>query len=401
MKTSNYIIFFTIVLTVYFSVNFYIFIRGWQVLPRGSILRAPYVILFLFLSLSFIAGRLLERLTICAASSALIWIGSFWLGLMLYLFLGALLCDLLRLGSLAFHVVPRESARYLAVKQAAAAIVAVLAFVAVFAGHLNTLHPRIKTVSVNVPKTGGGLGVLNIALVTDIHLGTIIKNSRLQKMVDMINSLRPDIVLLGGDIVDEDLAPVIKNNLGGLLGTIRSRYGTYAVTGNHEFIGGAGRACRYLGEHGVTMLRDRVLLVDNGFYLVGREDVSIAQFTGRKRATLEELMKGVDRSKPVILMDHQPLRLSSAVENGVDLQVSGHTHHGQLWPASLITGLIYRISHGYGRIGDTHFYVSSGYGTWGPPARVGTTPEVVHIQVRFAGDVKGPRQAIPAPRHPR
>ncbi len=391
MKTSNFIIFFSIVLTVYFSVNLYIFIRGWQALPRGSILRAPYVILFLALSLSYIAGRLLERLTICTASSALIWIGSFWLGMMLYLFLGALLCDLLRLGNLAFHVIPGDSVRYLAAKRVAAAIVAFLAIGAVFGGYLNTLHPRIKTVSVNLPKKAGGREVLDIALVTDIHLGIIIRNSRLQKMVDMVNSIRPDIVLLGGDIVDEDLAPVIKNNLGELLCTIRSRYGTYAVTGNHEFIGGADRACRYLEEHGVTMLRDRVKLVDGWFYLVGREDVSITQFTGRKRATLQELTKGLDLSKPVILMDHQPLSLSSAVESGVDLQVSGHTHNGQLWPASLITGLIYRISYGYGRIGDTHFYVSSGYGTWGPPARVGTTPEVVHIQVRFVDEAKGNR----------
>jgi len=202
--------------------------------------------------------------------------------------------------------------------------------------------------------------------------------------VDMVHVIRPDIVLLCGDIVDEDLGPVIENNLGEMLRSIRSRYGTYAVTGNHEYIGGVDAACRYLSDHGVKLLRDEAVLIDGSFYLVGREDRSIRQFTGMTRRPLWSIMKGVDRSLPVIMMDHQPLRLSSAVENGVDLQVSGHTHHGQLWPANIVTGLIYEVSRGFKKIGGTSFYVSCGFGTWGPPARLGNRPEVVHIYVRFA-----------------
>jgi uncharacterized protein len=125
------------------------------------------------------------------------------------------------------------------------------------------------------------------------------------------------------------------------------------------------------------------VLVDNSFYLVGREDRSIGQFTGKRRKDLGGIMKGMDRSLPVIMMDHQPLQLQEAADNGVDLQVSGHTHHGQLWPASIITSLIYQVSYGFMEKGNTNYYVSCGFGTWGPPARLGSRPEVVHIHVRF------------------
>jgi uncharacterized protein len=382
-RVVNFIIFFSIALTIYGLVNFYIFIRGWQVLPPSALFRVPYLVVFLVLSLSYIAGRVLERFTICVPSTCMIWLGSIWFGLMLYLFLGVILCDLLRLGNWLAGVLPADSELYARVKQAAAAAVLLAAIVAVFLGFLNALTPRITTLSITVPKKSGARKELNIALVSDIHLGIIIKNSRLQKMVDMVHVIRPDIVLLCGDIVDEDLGPVIENNLGELLKSIRSRYGTYAVTGNHEYIGGVDAASRYLSAHGVKLLRDEAVLIDGSFYLVGREDRSIRQFTGMTRKPLWSLMKGVDRSLPVILMDHQPLRLSSAVENGVDLQVSGHTHHGQLWPANIITGLIYEVSYGFKQIGGTKFYVSCGFGTWGPPARLGNRPEVVHINVRF------------------
>jgi predicted MPP superfamily phosphohydrolase len=383
MKLINFIIFLGVALTVHSLVNFYIFIRGWQAIPRESYLRIPYLVIFIFLALSYIAGRVLERFSICAPSDFLIWIGSFWLGMMLYLFMGVLLCDILRLANWITGVMPAQADLYVKVKQYAAAAVAGAALITVLAGFYNTLHPRINTIAIDIPKAAGGRTMLDIALVTDIHLGTIISNSRLQKMVDMVNVIRPDAVLLAGDIVDEDLTPVIENNLGELLRTIRSKYGTYAVTGNHEYIGGVEKACRYLAENGVTVLRDKAVLIDGSFYLVGREDMSVSQFLGMRRTPLGDIMKQVDKTLPVILMDHQPLRLSTAARHGVDLQLSGHTHHGQLWPFNYITGLIYEVSRGLRKINGTNYYVSCGYGTWGPPVRVGNVPEVVHIQLRF------------------
>lgn len=383
MKAINFIIFFSIFLVIYGSVNFYIFIRGWQSLPRGAAFRIPYLVLFLAVSLSYIGARILERVTICVASDIFIWIGSFWFGFMLYLFLGVLLWDLARLGNFISGTVPTASPLYERIRMIAALTTVAAATVIVITGYINTLNPHIRQVVIEVPKRANGRATLDIALATDIHLGTIIANSRVQRMVDMINSIRPDVVLLGGDIVDEDLKPVIENNIGDLLDTLRSRYGTFAVTGNHEYIGGVNAACTYLSKHGVTFLRDEARLIDGCFYLVGREDRSMNQFNGKRRQPLNAIMARLDRKLPLILMDHQPIRLSDGVESGIDLQVSGHTHHGQLWPASLITRLIYEVSYGLKKIGGTNVYVSGGYGTWGPPARVGIRPEVVHIQLRF------------------
>ena len=131
------------------------------------------------------------------------------------------------------------------------------------------------------------------------------------------------------------------------------------------------------------MLRDTWVKIGDSLYVVGREDISIRGFTGKKRKPLPELMAEVDKSYPIILMDHQPFRLEEAEINGVDLQLSGHTHHGQLWPFNFITKKVYELSWGYKKKGSTHYYVSCGVGTWGPPIRTGNRPEIINIKLRF------------------
>ncbi|MCX6165048.1 MAG: metallophosphoesterase [Ignavibacteriae bacterium] len=220
-------------------------------------------------------------------------------------------------------------------------------------------------------------------MISDLHLGTIISNSRLEDIVNKTNSLNPDIILLAGDIVDEDLGPVIRNNLGEMLKNFKSKYGTYGITGNHEYIGGVEEACTYLNAHNITMLRDTVVKIDNAFYLIGREDKEISTFAGKKRKSLNELVKEIDKSCPMILMNHQPFDLEETVKNEIDIQFSGHTHNGQLFPLNFITNLIFELSSGYLRKGQTHFYVSTGAGTWGPPLRIGNSPEIVDIKLTF------------------
>jgi predicted MPP superfamily phosphohydrolase len=167
------------------------------------------------------------------------------------------------------------------------------------------------------------------------------------------------------------------------LSRIKSRFGVYAITGNHEYIGGVGPAVRYLEDHGVMVLRDTAIMINGQFFLAGRDDRDKPRFTGKPRKELEEVMTTVDTSYPVILMDHQPFNLGNHAKMGIDLQLSGHTHHGQLWPINYITEAIYEVSWGYKKIGNTHFYVSSGYGTWGPPLRLGNRPEIVKINLRM------------------
>lgn len=385
MKIYNLIIFLTVFLSLYGGINYYIFIRGMQAFPKGTRFRKIFLIVFLLMSSSYIYGRFLEKITICKLSDLLIWTGAYWFGMMLYFLLAVIMLDIIRLISKIFSWYPENiKNNYQKIKHYGALLIAAIIVCVIIAGHFIARNPQVRSLEITIPKRGRTAKSMSMVLVTDIHLGTLIKNSRLEKLVSIINGLNPDLVLLGGDIVDEDLAPVIENNLGEILKQIKSRYGTYAVTGNHEYIGGVDAATGYMKEHGITVLRDRAILVANSLYLVGREDRSMHRFIGQQRKTLAEIMAGIDRSYPMILMDHQPFGLSRARENGFDLQLSGHTHDGQLWPVSYITGIIYELSSGYGKIGKTHYYVSSGFGTWGPPLRIGTVSEIVHLTIHFS-----------------
>ena len=384
MNRLNFIIFFSIFILVYGFINYYIFFRGLHAIPAGSPIRTVYMVAFWVVSLSFIAGRFLERVEITPFSTAFVWVGSFWFSAFAYFTLAALFIDFLRLVHYVVPFFPAFVTANLARTKGVLAIgVSAVVVVALVAGYFNAKNPRIKTLEIHIPKSADSLRTLSVAVASDIHLGTIIGNGRLNTIVDSINSLHADLVLLPGDIVDEDLAPVIKQNLGETLRTIKAKYGVFAVTGNHEYIGGVEEAYKYLMDHGIRVLRDEVVTIDGGITLVGREDRSIGSFSGKKRKSLRELMANVDKRFPVILMDHQPIGLNEAVEAGADLQLSGHTHHGQIWPFGYITEAIYEVSWGYKKKGETQFYVSSGVGTWGPPVRLGNTPEIINLRITF------------------
>ena len=384
MKKINFVIFFSIALSVYALINYYIFIREWEAGGFQSTWRTVYVAAFLLLSISFIAGRILERVTLSWFSSTLVLLGSFWLAAMVYFLLFAFAIDIIRLLNFIVPFFPS----FLTVnpertKEITSFAIIVVVLVIVLGGYINARTPIIKTLELSISKNGRTIKSLNIAVASDIHLGTIVCKSKLERIVQHINSLNPDLVLLPGDVVDEDIGPVIRNNLGETLRKIRSKYGVFAITGNHEYIGGVEPACKYLAEHGITMLRDTWVKIGDSLYVVGREDISIRGFTGKTRKPLSELMAEVDKSYPVILMDHQPFRLAEAEANGVDLQLSGHTHHGQLWPFNFITKKVYELSWGYKKKGSTHYYVSCGVGTWGPPIRTANRPEIINIKLQF------------------
>ena len=384
MKTGALITFIAVVTIVYGLVNSYIFVRGLQAIPAGSAWRNIYVWGFWLIASTFILARFMERAYPCFFTGIITWIGSFWLAFMMYFILSALLIDFTRLLNYLFHIYPASFyVDYQKTKAIALLITIGVVALVVIAGFINARIPRIQKMDLVVSKKVQGEKTLNIVMASDIHLGTIIARRKANRLVETINSLNPDIILFAGDVVDEDLAPVIKNNLGANLLQLKARLGVYAITGNHEYIGGAEPAIKYLTEHGVTMVRDTAIFIDNRFWLAGRDDRDKSRFSGKPRKELAEVLAPVDHSCPLILMDHQPFNLGKSVEQGVDLQLSGHTHHGQLWPFNYITSAIYELSSGYKKIGGTHFYVSNGYGTWGPPVRLGNRPEIVQIKLRF------------------
>jgi Predicted phosphohydrolases len=184
---------------------------------------------------------------------------------------------------------------------------------------------------------------------------------------------------LAGDVSDRSIIPVMNQHMDEEFRQIKAKYGVFAINGNHEHFSETPNAtANYLKKAGINVLIDEVALVDSSFYIIGREDHIV-----RNRKPLDQLVKGLDPSKPRILLDHQPFHLYDAENNGIDLQISGHTHNGQFFPGNLIVKRMYEMGHGYLKRGKTHYYVSSGLGIWGPQYRIGTQSELVVVNLKY------------------
>jgi len=364
-------------------VNYYIYNRGIQWLETMPYLKTTFRVLMLVLVISYPAGRFLERIWYSPISNTLHWIGAFWFAGMLYFTLLIFSNDIVRLLNHFFHFLPKaESQAYLLLKQYTGIGIVSVGLLIILGGFLNAWHPKINRFNLKINKTVDGPNELKIVAASDIHLGTIIGPRKTHKLVETINELNPDIVLFAGDVVDEDVGPVIRQNLGENLRQLNASMGVYASTGNHEYIGGADRSVQYLEEHGITVLRDTSILINDLFYIIGREDKDKSRVNG-PRKEIDDLIVNLNKHKPLLMLDHQPYFLEKAANAGIDLQISGHTHHGQLWPFGYVTERIFEVSKGYLKKGHSHFIVSTGYGTWGPPVRTGNRPEILEITLKF------------------
>jgi predicted MPP superfamily phosphohydrolase len=311
----------------------------------------------------------------------LVLIGSFYLAVMIYLFLVLLFLDALRLirALLPPSLKERLQPSGVAPRTKFLAVIG-LVLTTVSLGHWNALHPRIRNLEIVLPQSAGPPKQLSIAMASDLHLGRLIHNARLEKIVGLINGLKPDLVLLVGDLTDEDISFLSDQNTAAILQRIQAPLGVYSVTGNHEYYSGIEKSVSFIRQGRIRVLEDQVVKIGDSLYLVGRKDRTAERFGGQRKP-LEELMKEVPPGYPVILMDHQPFQLTEAQRQGVGLQLSGHTHNGQLFPINFIVGRIFENPWGYIRKGNTHYYVSCGVGTWGPPVRTCSIPEIMHIRL--------------------
>lgn len=373
-----------VIFLIYGGLNYYIGLRGWQALFSfvPFLVSKIYWPIFWLLSLSYLISRFSQKFLTKMLYEGLTLVGAYWLAFMFYFLLVITALDLLRLLDRWLRIVPVEIKQRLNPTLGLTVFILVVGIVSY--GAWNARHPRVNHYDLSIAKQAGPLKQLHVVMVSDIHLGTIIHNGYLTKMVNTVNELKPDLVLFAGDVFDENIESSNKQQVADNFRRISAQYGAFAVLGNHEYIGGnAEEAIKYLGEAGVKVLRDSSQEIDGSFYIIGRDDRSGARFNGAKRQSLNTLLQGVNRSLPIIVMDHQPLQLDEPVEQGVDLQLSGHTHAGQLFPIEFITHRIFEDDWGLLRKGNFRLIVSSGYGTWGPPIRVGNTPEIVDITIAF------------------
>lgn len=346
----------------------YVLWHVWTILPLASVYRwcavGVGILAFAMMLMSF--GKVTDHLPLGIAK-AVYTVGYSSLFILLYLVMAFLLLDLLRL----VHVV---SAAWLRSNGTVAAVIAVVMAVVFTAGYINYGVKRCRSVSMSTEKPVGS-GV-TLMMLSDLHLGYHIGPGELTRLVETINRLRPDAVLIAGDIVDGNIRPLEEQHLADILRLVDVPM--YACPGNHEYYAGIEASADFMRRAGITLLRDSTADV-KGITVIGRDDRS-----NPHRKSLGALMKGVDKSRYTVLMDHQPYYLEQAERAGVDFQLSGHTHHGQLWPVSWITDAVYEVSHGEYSRGRTHYYVCPGYGLWGAKFRIGTCSEYAVLRVAGA-----------------
>jgi uncharacterized protein len=381
MKTYQIIIFLTIVLAIYSFANIYIFFKGYNSIQAFRIFRFWYVIIFILLASTFILGKILEARHSSVLSDILNIIGGFWMAFMLYGFMFLFLSEIIILALRIPGIV--NSGNILLYRKWAYVGTLLISFILIAGGFVNAVIPHVKSYNITIGKPAGGLKNIRIAAVSDIHLGSIIRKRSIIKLSEILKKQEPDLVLLLGDIVDGEIGPVLRDDLLKYFTCPHCTDGLYAITGNHEFIGGAKRTIPYIESKGIRILKDEIVEIDGGIQLIGRLDRDSKRFYGKERKKLEELVRGIDLSKPVILLDHQPFELSETEKYGIDLQLSGHTHNGQMWPLNYVTARIYELSYGYLKRGNTQYIVSSGYGLWGPRVRSGSRSEVLIINIKF------------------
>ena len=305
--------------------------------------------------------------------------GTIWMGMVLYLFLFFLLTDFLYLIIRIFHRLSSAATKQYCKIQVFSGYILVLCVVAY--GYYQFSHPQIVEQKIEIAKKAGGYKHLKIVGVSDLHLGIAIDKKRLEQYVRLINEQHPDLVVIAGDLVDNNALPLEKEQMWETVNQLQAPLGTYFCLGNHEYLSGIDASMKFLRKTNMHLLIDSSVVINNSIQLIGRDDRQ--GMKNHHRKSLNELVKNMNDSLPMILLDHEPFHLNEAEENGIDLQFSGHTHHGQLFPGNLLTDRVYELAYGYKQKGNTHYYVSSGLGLWGPPLRIGTCSEIVVFNIEF------------------
>lgn len=354
---------FPVLLALSMGLAFYVCWHLWRITPGGWPLKCTVTGIFMLWMASEFAGfKVMENIPLKAA---IVWyeVGNTWLIAFLYLLLLFLLADLASL----FHLLPKEF-----LKDSGPGLAAVAGTVTLLLS-LGGIHYHHKYREELTITTGKPLEKpLTVVLASDLHLGYHNRKPELARWVDLINAEKPDLVLIGGDIIDRSIRPLEEGNYAPEFRRIQAPI--YTVLGNHEFYSNVERAAQFFQEAGINLLKDSTARF-KGLDIIGRNDR-----TAGSRAALTALSEGLEGF--TIVLDHQPYHLEEAEEAGMDFQFSGHTHRGQVWPISWVTDALFEKSWGHHRRGNTQYYVSSGLGIWGPKIRIGTRSEYLVLKIK-------------------
>ena len=365
--------FFITVLIIFLLVNYYVALRLYQLIPANLIVRTAFIVivaicigsLFVFFplykSLPFTVGAILYR------------IGTAWTIAFAYFLLLIVIVDLLKLSNKIFHFIDKDILyglthhNYLSFFAVIGVVVVLL-----LVGNINYHNKRRVHFNIETSKLSPQQKQIRVVGISDLHLGYTIGAKELKEWVHLINKENPDIVIVGGDLIDNNAELLSNMKLDAILRTIKAPLGVYACLGNHEYISGKQESLIFHEKSNIKVLKDTTLMVTDNLILIGRDDVS-----NYNRKSLSTIVNGIDNNHFKLLLDHQPKNLKDAEQQMIDLQFSGHTHKGQIFPFSLIAESMFENAHGMIEKGLTKIYVSSGLGIWGGKFRVGTQSEYV------------------------
>lgn len=378
--TIGNIVLLILMIFLYTMLWYYVGKKGSKILFYEKSSSKVYWTLFWFVAFSFILSAIL-RSTISVNNKLIggfTTVGAVSMALFFYLIILFPLTDIMKFIFNKFGY--RGNLRnYLSMFYGRGISVFIVVIIIFCFGFWHANHQSVTNYKLSINKKAGNIKTLNVVMVADVHMGIMVRENGLNKMVSSINKLKPDIVFFCGDMVDESTPDSLKMYFGEVFKNIKSKYGVYDITGNHEYAGNVSDTIKYMKMAGVKVVQDEAVKVNDSFYVVGRNDAA----SGKKVKPLNEILKNVDKSLPVIELNHRPVALDEAEKNGVDLQLSGHTHEGQIFPFNLVTKVAFKDDYGYLKKGNFNLIVTSGYGTWGPPIRVGTKGEIVNIKVKF------------------
>lgn len=359
---------------------------------KNKIIKYIVIITYIFFASSFITGFFLPYKKIKI-------IGNYFLGVIQYIVLIVVLADLIRILLKKTKIVNEKILSSKITFIISGSICILLTILLSTYGVIHSKKIVYTDYNVNIDKITN-IDNLKISLVSDIHLGYNTHLSHIKKMVDMINNSNSDLVLIAGDIFDNNYEAIGNDeDIINELKRIKSKYGVYAVYGNHDIdekiLAGFTfnwdksealidpRMEEFLSKSNIKTLRDETILIDDSFYLIGRLDYHKYGIKINERKTIEELIKDIDIDKPIIVLDHEPYELNELSNNNVDLDLSGHTHNGQMFPSNILIKVIWDNPYGLLKVGNMTSIVTSGIGVYGPNMRVLTTAEVVNINVNF------------------
>lgn len=369
--------FHTILTLGYLIPSIYLFIRIRKLfIPKEF--RLLYIIVFLFLFLIYPVNNFYGEQSPGNISKITDTIANYLLPFFLYLFLFVLLTDLLLLINIILKILPREKIKERALRLKVFVVMICLPVIIVISGIINFNTIRISEYSIDLQKRSSDLTHLRIAFISDFHLQETTPVRFVNRAVQKINNINADLMLFGGDIVEGDREDENMKKFESLLGSIKTRYGSYGVPGNHEHYSRQDRGS-FFNRSGIKILIDSAVIFNRAFILAGRNDSHIST-----RKDVDELMRSLPESLPVILLDHRPSEIKQVSGTKAGILLSGHTHNGQLFPINLITRNVYDLSMGHGKFGDTHVFVSSGIRLWGPPVRTTGKSEIVVVNISFS-----------------